>query len=59
MRAVDLTFAEMLTEVLDAKINKSRREMFDTYIPIEVERLQAHNGVSMGSSTDTGYNYRE
>ena len=41
MRAVDLTFAEMLTEVLDAKINKSRREMFDTYIPIEVERLQA------------------
>jgi hypothetical protein len=41
MRAVDLTFSEMLREVLETKIKKSRREMLDTYMPIEVERLQA------------------
>jgi hypothetical protein len=39
MRAVDL--AEKLREVLDLKIRKCRREMFDTYMPIEVERIQA------------------
>jgi hypothetical protein len=39
MRAVDL--AEKLREVLDLKIRKSRREMLDTYMPIDVERLQA------------------
>ena len=39
MRAVDL--AEKLREVLDLKIRKCRREMFDTYRPIEVERIQA------------------
>ncbi|MFL6432835.1 MAG: hypothetical protein ACJ71O_03755 [Nitrososphaeraceae archaeon] len=41
MRAVDLAFAEMLREVLEAKINKSRRDMLDTYMPVEVERIQA------------------
>ncbi len=39
MRAVDLD--EMFRKILDAKINKCRREMLDTYMPIEVERLQA------------------
>ena len=39
MRAIDL--AEMLREVLDVKIKKCRKEMLDTYIPIEVERIQA------------------
>jgi hypothetical protein len=39
MRAVDL--AEMLREVLDVKIRKCRREMLDTYMQIEVERIQA------------------
>ena len=39
MRAVD--FAEKLRELLDLKIKKSRREMFDTYKQIEVERIQA------------------
>jgi hypothetical protein len=39
MRAVDL--AEKLRVVLEAKINKCRREMFDTYMQIEVERIQA------------------
>lgn len=39
MRGVDL--AEMLREILEAKINKCRREMLDTYMPIEVERIQA------------------
>jgi hypothetical protein len=39
MRAVDL--AEMLRQLLEAKINKYRREMLDTHMPIEVERLQA------------------
>ena len=43
MRAVDLslTLAEKLREVLDVKITKSRREILDTYMPIEVERIQA------------------
>ena len=39
MRAVDL--AEMLREVLEAKINKCRRTIMDTYMTIEVERLEA------------------
>ena len=39
MRGVDL--AEKLREVLEAKINKCRREILDTYMPIEVERIQA------------------
>jgi len=39
MKAVDL--AEMLRKLLEAKINKCRREMLDTHMPIEVERLQA------------------
>ena len=39
MRGVD--FAEMLRETVEAKIKKDRREMLDTYMPIEVERLQA------------------
>jgi hypothetical protein len=39
MKAIDL--AEMIRKLLDAKINKCRREMFDTYMPIEVERIQA------------------
>jgi hypothetical protein len=39
MKAVVL--AEMLRETLDAKINKIRREIRDTYMPIEVERLEA------------------
>jgi hypothetical protein len=39
MRAVDL--AERLRELLEAKINKCRREMLDTHMPIEVERIQA------------------
>ena len=39
MRAVDL--AERLRELLEAKINKCRREMLDSYMPIKVERIQA------------------
>ena len=40
MKAVVL--AEMLRETLEAKINKTRREIRDnTYMPIEVERMQA------------------
>ena len=39
MRAVDL--AEKLPELLDLKIRKSRKEMLDTSMPIEVERIQA------------------
>jgi hypothetical protein len=39
MRAVDL--AEMLREQLEAKINKCRRNIMDTYMQIEVERLEA------------------
>jgi hypothetical protein len=39
MKAVVL--AEMLRETLEAKINKIRREILDTYMPIEVERLEA------------------
>jgi hypothetical protein len=39
MRAVDL--ANMLREVLDAKINQTRRKTLDTYMPIEVEWLEA------------------
>ena len=41
MKAVDLTLAEMLREVLDVKIRKCRKEMLDTYTQIEVERIQA------------------
>jgi hypothetical protein len=36
-----VVLAEMLRETLEAKINKTRREMLDTYMPIEVERMQA------------------
>ena len=39
MKGVDL--AEMLRELLDLKIRKCGKEMFDTYRPIEVERIQA------------------
>ena len=39
MRGVKL--AEMLRDVLDVKIRKCRKEMLDTYIPVEVERIQA------------------
>ena len=39
MKAVVL--AEMLRETLEAKINKIRREIRDTYMPIEVDRLEA------------------
>jgi hypothetical protein len=39
MKAVVL--AEMLRETLEAKINKIRREILDTYMPVEVERMQA------------------
>jgi hypothetical protein len=39
MRAVDL--AEMLRESLEAKTNKIRREILDTYMPIEVDRLES------------------
>ena len=41
MRAVDIGIAEMLREVLDVKIRKCRKEMLDTYMQIEVERLEA------------------
>jgi hypothetical protein len=41
MRAVDLSLAEKLRELLDVKIRKCRKEMFDTYRPIEVERIHA------------------
>jgi hypothetical protein len=39
MKGVEL--AEMLRDVLDVKMRKCRKEMFDTYKQIEVERLQA------------------
>lgn len=40
MKGVDL--AEMLPDVLDVfKIGKCRKEMLDTYMPVEVERIQA------------------
>ena len=39
MIAIDL--AEMIRKLLESEINKSRREMFDTYNPVEVERSQA------------------
>jgi hypothetical protein len=39
MRSVDL--AEMLRELLETKIKKCRREILDTYMPVEVERIQA------------------
>ena len=39
MKAVVL--AEMLLETLEAKINKIRREILDTYMPVEVQRLEA------------------
>jgi hypothetical protein len=41
MRAVDYNLAEMLRETLEAKINKTRREILDTCMPIEVERMEA------------------
>jgi hypothetical protein len=39
MKAVVL--AEMLREILEAKINKTRIEIRDTTMPIEVDRLEA------------------
>jgi hypothetical protein len=39
MRAIDL--AETIREAIDVKINKTRRTILDTYMPIEVERLEA------------------
>jgi hypothetical protein len=39
MKAVVL--AEMLRETLEAKINKTRREIRDTTMSIEVDRLEA------------------
>ena len=39
MKAVVL--AEMLGETLEAKINKIRREILDTYMPVEVQRMEA------------------
>ena len=36
-----LELAEMLREVLDVKIRKCRKEILDTYMPVEVERIQA------------------
>ncbi|HJT48174.1 MAG TPA: hypothetical protein VJ729_08310 [Nitrososphaeraceae archaeon] len=39
MKAVVL--AEMLRDVLDGKIKKCRKEMLDSYMQIEVERIQA------------------
>jgi hypothetical protein len=39
MKAVVL--AEMLRETIEAKINKTRREVRDTYFPMEVEWLEA------------------
>ena len=39
MKGVEL--AEMLRDVLDVKIRKCRKEMLDTYMPVEVERIQA------------------
>jgi hypothetical protein len=39
MKAVVL--AEMLQDVLDAKIRKCRKEMLDTYMQLEVETIQA------------------
>jgi hypothetical protein len=41
MNAVDLSIAEMLRQTLEAKINKTRKEILDTYMPIEVQRLEA------------------
>jgi hypothetical protein len=31
----------MLREVLDAKINQIKRDILDTYMPTEIERLEA------------------
>lgn len=39
MKAVVLV--EMLRETLEAKINKTRREILNTYLPVEVQRLEA------------------
>jgi hypothetical protein len=36
-----VVLAEMLREVLYAKINQIRRDILDTYMPTEVERLEA------------------
>jgi hypothetical protein len=35
-----VVLAKMLRETLEAKINKTRREFLDTYMPIAVERLE-------------------
>jgi len=39
MKAVVL--AEMLRETLGAKINKTRRQLLDSHMPTEVDRLDA------------------
>lgn len=39
MKAVVLV--EMLRETLEAKINKTRREILNTYLPVEVQSLEA------------------
>ena len=55
MRAVDLTLAEKLREVLDLKIRKCRYlHAYRCW-----KNTGPNNGLSMGSSTDTGYSYRE
>jgi hypothetical protein len=45
MRSVD--FAEMLQEVLEAKLNRCRREMLDAYR--SREPTGSNNGVTIGS----------
>jgi hypothetical protein len=39
MKGVEL--AEMIRDVLDVKIRTCRKEILDTYMPVEVERIQA------------------
>jgi hypothetical protein len=39
MNAVVL--ADMLRETLEAKINKTRSKILNTYLPVEVQRLEA------------------
>ena len=41
MKMNAVVLAEMLREVIDGKIRKCRKEMLDTYMQIEVERIQA------------------
>jgi hypothetical protein len=41
MKMSAVVLAEMLREVLEAKINGCSQKMLDTHMPIEVERLEA------------------